>query len=314
MENPQGEKLMDVSVVVPTRNRSGYLRANLKSLERQAYPRDQLEVIVVDNDSTDDTEWAVKEASGEISFNVRRVVEKKIGLAHARNRGIEESKGEIIAFIDDDAGADPRWLATLERAFREHPDAGCVSGKVLLNWTEPPPSWWDPCFNGALSGFTWGDKPRPFAYPYCPVGGNLAVKKSVFENLGAFRTDLGRKGNGLRSCEETEFALRFFRSGGSAVYEPEAIVHHAVDSRRLTKSYVRRQAYWDGWSHANFEKDYGMGTMAGDVESFLRLVLHSVMHMKFSLSRQAELCRRGGRLVNRVFVPRLTSKTVLASQ
>jgi len=294
---------MDISVIVPTRNRADLLKVNLKSLERQEHPSDRFEVIVVDNDSTDGTESVVKEKSGRGKIEVRYVLEKEVGLAHVRNRGIEESRGEIVAYIDDDAEADPLWLATLAQAQQERPEAVCFSGKVLLKWEEPPPPWWEPCFDGALSGFDWGDEPKPFAYPHCPVGGNLFVKRAAFDEFGTFRTDLGRKGAGLLSSEETEFALRLFRAGKPVLYEPRAIVHHQIDKERLTKSYLRKQAYWDGWSHANFEKGYQIGSLVSDAESAFRLGLHSITHLNFSLQRQTEFCRRVGRVVNRIFSP-----------
>jgi glycosyltransferase involved in cell wall biosynthesis len=251
---------MTVSIVVCTHNRAESLRDALQSVVSQDYPALNYEIIVVDNCSTDNTKHVVEEfADNKLNnANIRYVNEERLGLSYARNRGIEEAKGEIIAFIDDDAKADRFWLSRLTKVYSEEKDAACVGGRVILDWNVNKPSWWEAELDEVFNGINYSDSKITLSYPHYPYGTNISFRANVLKKVGLFKTDLGRIGSKLLAGEETELCLRIEKEGYKICYEPNAIVWHRVDPDKLSKSYIRKRAIWHGMSHALLElKHFG---------------------------------------------------------
>jgi len=128
------------SVIICTYNRSALLRGSVLSVLNQDFPSDQYEMIVVDNNSADDTEKVVKELALSSSVRIEYVFEKNQGLSHARNAGIRKAKGEIIVFTDDDIEAERSWLCELISAF-DSPDVACAGGPIRPVWSGERPTW-----------------------------------------------------------------------------------------------------------------------------------------------------------------------------
>ena len=132
---------MDISVIICTYNKSEQLMQILKSLSEQDVSEMLLwEIIVIDNNSSDDTFERVIDFRNSSSIPVRYVQEEKQGLSHARNRGITESKGRYVAFTDDDAIADERWVSSIYETFRDYKCDG-VGGKIFLRPLKQLPKW-----------------------------------------------------------------------------------------------------------------------------------------------------------------------------
>jgi len=232
---------MDISVIVCTHNRASSLRKTLDTLGQMSVPPDlRWELLVVDNDSSDDTRQAVNEFTERTGLDVRYVWEPQRGKSVALNTGIKKAKGGIIAFTDDDVRVAPEWLHELVRTFREFDCMG-VGGRSVPAWggltrpdwliTEGPyhlvPS--------PILDFDLGDDVKELQVP--PWGLNMAFKKIAFEEYGPFRTDLGPTGSGGLLGEDTEFGQRLLASGEKIVYSPRAVIFHPVDQERITKSY-----------------------------------------------------------------------------
>lgn len=230
-----------ISVIICTYNRANSLRNTLKSLQELSVPANlSWELIVVDNNCIDDTREVVEKFSESSGLHVRYLFEGNQGLAHARNLGIKEAKGGIIAFTDDDVTVDPHWLRYLKSAF----DAdGCigVAGRIVPVWTCKKPSWLETDgpyrFMKAIPGFDLGEERCEIKTP--PFGANMAFKKAAFEKYGLFRTDLGRAGTNLGIGEDTEFGRRLIRAQERLVYAPQALVHHPVERQRTEKRYFQ---------------------------------------------------------------------------
>jgi len=273
-----------ISVVVCTYNRCDDLQWVLQSLILQDYPVSDFEILVVDNNSKDSTKDVVSKFK-----QVRYILEEKIGLSHARNRGIKESRGAIIAFIDDDAGADKSWLSKLYKVYREEKDVGCVGGQVILDWHTDKPSWWLPELNTSLSGVDYAQERTRVSYPRYPYGTNISYKTDVLKVVGSFGTELGRKGSKLLAGEETELCLRMEKKGYKIFYEPEAIVFHRVESSRLTKSYIRKRAYWHGRSHALLElRHYGQAHVLENANRYFKIFCKWLAKMNYPLTEQKQ--------------------------
>jgi glycosyltransferase involved in cell wall biosynthesis len=237
-----------ISVIVCTYNRSASLRNTLGSLAQQWLPDGtSWELIVVDNNSTDDTAETVKTFAATSNVSVRCVFEINQGLSHARNTGIRAAHGDIIAFVDDDVTVAPSWLCELRKTFDQF---GCVGvgGRIVPVWVGQKPSWLESdglhsLRSGTVVSFDHGEEPCELHTS--PVGANMAFKRVAFERHGFFRTELGKRGNNLMIGEETEFCTRLLRAGDKLVYAPSAVVYHPVPKVRLKKSHF--QSHYFNW-------------------------------------------------------------------
>lgn len=239
---------MKLSVIVCTYNRSEFLKDLIASLQEQDLPGDY-EIVVVDNNSTDNTRDVVRGLIGTSRIPIRYVFEGSQGLSHARNSGIRESHGEILAFIDDDAVAEKQWLSRLMSGY-DNEKVGCVGGKIELIWPFEKPDWVTPPMEMPLGKLDYGDSVRELKFPLVPFGGNISIRKTVFDALGSFSTKLGRDLKTLLSNEELELCSRIVQNGWTIKYVPDAVVHHKVDPRRLRKLWFYHRAYWQGRSDA----------------------------------------------------------------
>jgi glycosyltransferase involved in cell wall biosynthesis len=230
----------EISVVICTYNRPDRLQACLQHLRRQQYPA--FEVIVVDNCPRTD---AVREHVAALSDpRFRYVVEPRIGLSRARNRGVSVAAGDVVAFLDDDEEPDVFWLAALARGFARGSDVGCVTGLIL-------PARLDTAAQvlfEELGGHSKerGFKPAVFSrrgpqsplYPRPPfgAGGNMAFRREALLRIGGFDTALGA-GTPAHGAEDTLALTLVMLAGHKIAYEPSAFVrhHHCRDFRSLAR-------------------------------------------------------------------------------
>lgn len=222
-----------VSVVVCTRNRSDQLRECLSHLSALTYP--QLEVIVVDNAPSDDrTRDVVRQA--ETVADLRYVVEPRAGLSRARNRGLAEATGTIVAYTDDDVAVDPQWIDGVVRGFTRSEHAGCVTGLVCTAalegaaeaYFEARASSWSTRMSAQVFDLAANALDDPL-YPYSAgifgTGANFAFDRSLLLGLGGFDEALGA-GTPTRGGEDLDMFVRVLNAGRSIVYEPSAITWH----------------------------------------------------------------------------------------
>ncbi len=231
-------KRPQITVILCTYNRAQSLGKTLESVVAQIMPPSiDWELLVVDNNSTDDTHEVVKDLQRRFPQRVRYAFEPQQGISFARNTGVRSAGGEIIAFIDDDETADPKWLQSLT-AHLFSGDWSGSGGRVVPQWNSPPPRWVsskNSFICGPLAMFDPDTEGGQLNEP--PFGANMAFRREVFERYGGFRTDLGRSGKGLLSGEDTEFGRRVMAAGACLRYEPHAITNHPVESSRVRKKY-----------------------------------------------------------------------------
>ncbi len=231
-----------VSVVVCTYNRAESLCRMLQSLAAMVLPPAfAWELIVVDNNSKDQTRQVVSDFTTTCAWNVRYVFEESQGLAHARNRGADEAKGDIVIYVDDDIVVTPNWLQAITRAFSEL-DADCVGGRILPRWEAAVPAWLTERFYGRLGLLDYGTRSLRMESPML-WGANYAVKKCLFAQHGKFDVRLGRVADKLYADEEMDFNRRLLQGGARLWYCADAVVYHSVPATRMTKSYFRKWVY-----------------------------------------------------------------------
>jgi glycosyltransferase involved in cell wall biosynthesis len=218
------------------------LPAALESILSQNAGGLTYDVVIVDNNSNDATRQVV-ESFAEKHSNLRYVFEGRQGLSYGRNTGIENTRAPIIAFTDDDVGADPNWIANIKRHFDEEPDIDFIGGKVLPRWKSPPPAWLTrEVWAGPLALVDAGDKPfySTADAVYLFPGANFSFRRSVFERVGMFDPNFQRVTGWVSSVEDSEFLLRLLRAGGRGLYAPDVVVEADVQTERVTKEYLRK--------------------------------------------------------------------------
>jgi glycosyltransferase involved in cell wall biosynthesis len=232
----------DVSVIISTYNRCKLLPKALESVLTQEADGIGYEVLVVDNNSTDDTRSVVESYIQRGPAPLRYVFEGRQGVSYARNAGIALAQAPIIAFFDDDVYVSRDWIATLKRALDEHPEVDFVGGKVLPRWPVQPPRWltrenWSP-----LALIDYGEEPFyvNLERQACLVSANLAVRRSLFDAIGLFAPDLQRVKDSIGSMEDHELLIRVWRAGRQGLYVPQLLVSTDVPLDRMTKAYHRR--------------------------------------------------------------------------
>jgi glycosyltransferase involved in cell wall biosynthesis len=240
---------MNVSLIICTYNRCAMLSKALESVAASEMPPSvEWEVLVVDNNSADQTRAAVLEFATRHPGRFRYVSETKQGLSNARNAGILAARGEVIAFTDDDVIVDPAWLRNLTRCLLERTSAGS-GGRVLPLQSVVLPRWLSlngPYALGGVVAALFDEGLEPKKLNEAAYGANMAFRKEVFQSHGYFRPDLGRRPGSLISNEDTEFGKRLTAAGERLSYEPSAIVYHPVLEERLNKKYVLEWFFHDG--------------------------------------------------------------------
>lgn len=238
------------SVVVCTYNRAKYLAPALESIALQEYSKENYEIIIVDNNSTDNTEEIYKSVANkypEVGLFYFRELEQ--GISYGRNRGVKEAKGEIIAFIDDDETVDKDYLAKLNELFLNYSQAELCSGPVIPVYDSTPPNWLSPYTMRLITGAYYkGDKIKIVGPKDYPGTGHATFKKELFTKYGGFNTDLGRKGTSLMGAEDKDFFLRLINNGVACYYLPSAKIYHHIPDSKLTEDFFNRLTYAIGKS------------------------------------------------------------------
>ena len=245
---------MRVSVILCTYNRCESLRTALQSVAACRFPDPaSWEVLVVDNNSKDQTRAVVEEFVRQYPGRFRYLFEPQPGKSHALNSGIQEARGDILAFMDDDVTVDPGWLQTLTNVLQSPEFAG-VGGRILPERSFAPPAWLSMENRYALAPlaiFDLGTEAHQLPEP--PFGTNMAFRKEMFVKYGGFRKDLGpRPGSEIRG-EDTEFGDRILLAGERLWYEPAAVVYHSLPANRLRKEYFLK--WWYDKARADLRAD-----------------------------------------------------------
>ena len=207
------------------------------------------EIVVVDNNSNDDTETVVGRCTNLLRnvIPVTYVHEPVQGLSRARNTGITIARGEILTFLDDDAVPRHDWLLAIATFFQEHPEAAAIGGPIEAEFETARPDWLSSAVEGYFSILDLGDKVIQFPRKKTPYGANMAFRKAVFTET-LFSEDLGRKGSSLISREEARIFSRIRAENRRLFYVPAMKVAHLIPKERLTRKWLLERSYSEGAS------------------------------------------------------------------
>lgn len=237
-----------ISVVCCTYNRDRVFEETVRSFLACGTDAVAHELLLVDNNSTDRTREIGERFAAGLGPRVRYVNELRQGHPLAKNRGIREARGTIVAFIDDDVLLAPGWLDALSSAFARHPAIACVGGKVVPRFEGARPAWLCDEMLWIYGVTHYGDGERELRSPEVPIGCNMAFRRSVFDAVGEFHGALGRSPGSLLSGDEDHFLLRAERAGLRTLYVPDMVVTHRIPAERLSRDWVLRRFYWGGVS------------------------------------------------------------------
>jgi len=314
---------MKFSVVIATYNRADELPKTLESLAKLRVV-DTWELILVDNNSSDNTRELVLKAAETFPVPLHYLQESEQGRSAALNTGIKASQGEIIAITDDDVRVEPDWLTNGARAL-QYFECDYLGGKALPIWGGKRPSWipegrsihW-----AVIALLDYGPEPIPLG-DYVPLGVNMIFRRDAFDRAGLWDNTIGRKAGTLLGQEVREWVQRARAANVKGFYSPSLVIHHVIPAERLTKKYFRRWFYWHGISRAILYQTKGLDMespesmeldfstvphIAGVPRYMYRTYLHSFLSMITALIRgdavtvfanELELCFFAGVLKER---------------
>ena len=233
---------MDVSIVISTYNRCALLEGALQAILSQTRTQLDFEVLVVDNNSSDQTRPLVQSLAAQNPEKLKYLFEPKQGLSYGRNTGIANAKASIIAFTDDDVRVARDWVSQIKTGFDLHPEIDFLGGKVIPRWSAAPPSWLTDAQWAPLALLDYGNKQFyvDSGRQLCLIGANLAFRRRAFEKAGLFKPDFQRVKDSIGSLEDHEILLRLWHINSRGLYLPELVVTAEIGPERLKKKYHRR--------------------------------------------------------------------------
>jgi len=246
--------MIDVTVVIPTRNRVKVLSELLESLSVQKAEGLHWEVLVIDNGSTDKTASVVEAIKSDYAVPLKYVYEKRLGLHSGRNRGAMEANGTVVAFLDDDMLVDEHWIQGAKPILEGQ--ASLVGGRILPLWESPPPVWIKAFYTrsregtvlGYLGLIDLGDAVKVIDAYYLH-GGNCFISRDVILELKGYHPDsLPQELILFRGDGEFGFSLKFMSIKRKSLYNPTALAYHRISADRLSIEYFCQRAYNEGIS------------------------------------------------------------------
>lgn len=319
--SPESTPAVNATVAICTWNRSAQLRRTLETLTRLAQPAGGWELLVVNNNCTDDTDAVAATFADRLPLRVLH--EPTPGQSIARNLAIREARGECIAWTDDDVLVDPAWLQGLLEALDRF-EADWAFGTSEPEWPGAAPAWYAPRFRGYFAALDYGRDPfvvTDFEQPF--YGLNFAGRTSAHVALGGFRSEFGFRGNVGGVGEDVDMFQRALRAGMRIAYTPEARVRHIIPPDRVTKRYHRRRQWvanpifyqhlaeifpWAAWSMGLPRFFYGraVGDAIGYVRSLATFSRSDRFHHELQLLRFVRLFGEAAR--HRFAAPRPPGK------
>lgn len=226
---------MFISIIIPTYNRADYVGITLDSFLNQSYPKEDYEIIVCDNHSTDHTREVIKRY--ELSGRVRYLYEGKQGVHYARNKAAKEARGDILYFTDDDMLADYNCLKELISVFESNEKIGCAGGVVRPKWETKPPKWVERyCQNTLLSLIDMGSETRVSDKDPGVFSCHEAIRREAFFATGGFHPENTAGvwiGDG-----ETGLNQDMIRCGWKFAYVGTSVIYHMIPPKRMTQKYL----------------------------------------------------------------------------
>ena len=237
-----------ISIIIPTYNRARLLGPALETVKKLNVPAGMpIEVLIIDNNCTDETPQVIERAARNSPFPIQRIVEKQQGLCFGRNRGLREARYEHLVYLDDDVEVAREWILGYMEAIDEL-NADCVIGPVSPLFEQEVPDFLTQRVLDSVSSSYSRKGDRMFLLlrgtAHEIPGCNFGVRQSVAQEIGGFNNALDRVGNGMLAGGDTEFGMRLVTEGRRVVYQPRCRIKHVITQDKLLPTHLRKR--WSG--------------------------------------------------------------------
>jgi glucosyl-dolichyl phosphate glucuronosyltransferase len=294
MEQFNTAQMIRASIILINRDGGRWLSRALASLRSDldsvAARRSDVELLVVDNGSTDDSPERIQRELAGAAFAWQLIPEPVPGVNSSRNAGLEAARGDLLIFTDNDLTFEPGWLTAYLDAAEQHPDQEVFAGRVLVGPVEGDvPAWLDLTGRWARPSIVvqaeYGDELRVFRFgsDRGPVGPNMAFRRSLFARMGPFDTRFGLRPGSYVPGAEAEYFQRLTEAGLSFVYVPGAAVHHPLKKSQINKRYFLKRLHGIGRAHGRMQRL--RGTRCTRVFGVARYVMGNVVRSALAWSR-----------------------------
>ncbi len=235
---------LKISVIICSYNRQQYITGAIDSLYNQTLPKHYYEVIVVDNNSIDNTKHVcLSYIQSHSDYNNYYLEEKQQGASFARNTGAAFAKAPLLAFMDDDAVADKDYLERIISFYEAHSDVGGLGGRIIPKYIPAEPKWMSHYVSSLVGNFHYSNSVEMFRPGKYPLESNMIVTKKDFNEVRGFNTLLpGVKGTLRIGGEGKDFFIKLQALGKKIYYDPSIRVQHVVEVEKLTPEYMYRVA------------------------------------------------------------------------
>lgn len=254
---------MFLSVVICTYNRSEYLALALDNLLESTLGQDKYELLVIDNNSSDNTQFVVANYKEKFK-NLKYIFEKQQGLSYARNRALREAWGDYILYLDDDALINEQGLENLLRFLKENHKTTILGGKCNIRYEIEKPEWITTKVEGWMGDCNFGSRtikvtPENIKKKRVksPIGACFCIEKEFLKSVGGFHPKLGRVGEKMYAGEETLLVQLALKKGREVVYYPKISVEHIIQTSWLDKDFMLNKTFCYGVSNLLVEKKLG---------------------------------------------------------
>lgn len=238
-----------ITIAICTYNRASYLKDTLDDLAEQNLKPEKFEILVINNNSTDGTETVCEIfAKTHPNHQFRNVKEEKQGLSYARNRAAREALTSVILFIDDDVKLPRHFVYTAIEYAKNRPSTMCAGGRIQVSFDDADPDWIPAELMPMFGLHDLGEYDKLYPSSNFPRGGNMMIRKSIFDAFGYFDRHLGRKGDQLLGSEEKHFFEQLRKNGVELHYWANLELTHRIGAKRLEEEYLRAQSIGIGRS------------------------------------------------------------------
>jgi glycosyltransferase involved in cell wall biosynthesis len=251
-----------ISIVICSYNRAAYIPLALQSMVEQTLSSNAFEVIVVDNNSTDNTtEVCNKFIATHKNYNIQYITEINQGSSYARNTGAAIAKGTLLCFMDDDAIAEKNYLQRIVDFYGKKNTGLALGGRIIPRYIPEEPKWMSYYVSSLVGNFDYAKDQVQFAEGKYPLESNMIVAKKDFDAIKGFNVALpGVKGTLRIGGEGKDFFIRLNKTGVQVYYDPTVIVEHITEVSKLTPEYMYRVASGIGRGEAVRTKAISKGT------------------------------------------------------
>ena len=277
---------MTLSIIICSYNRASYISDALTSLYCQSAGLNAFEVIIVDNNSTDNTKevytiWRQTNTNGQFTF----ISETKQGASFARNMGATIAKGKWVCFMDDDAVATPNYVENILKHIQNKPDAVGFGGRIIPKYIPAEPKWMSYYVSSLVGNFDYAPIACAFENGKYPLESNMIVKKTVYDQIGGFNVNLPGVVGTLRiGGEGKELFYKILALGHKIYYDPSICIHHVVEVKKLTSEYMYRVASGIGRGEKKRTLNISIGAYLMKIlEYLLKLGAGIILGIKYAM-------------------------------